>query len=58
MFSHADKSINDLIDIESHGTAEDLEKYGLEHLKNDLIRRGLKCGGSLQERAARLYRYN
>ena len=31
-----------------------LEKLGLEHLKYELNRRGLKTGGTLQERAARL----
>ena len=31
-----------------------LERLGLDHLKAELIRRGLKCGGSLSERASRL----
>jgi len=33
----------------------ELEAFGLEHLKVELQRRGLKCGGSLQERAERLF---
>uniref|UniRef100_A0A3B3ZZ30 Uncharacterized protein n=1 Tax=Periophthalmus magnuspinnatus TaxID=409849 RepID=A0A3B3ZZ30_9GOBI len=34
---------------------EDLEALGLNVLKEELMRRGLKCGGTLSERAARLY---
>ena len=36
-------------------SAEDLVLLGLEHLKSALTDRGLKCGGSLSERAARLW---
>ena len=32
-----------------------LQVLGLERLKNELQTRGLKCGGSLTERAARLF---
>ena len=37
------------------GTAVELEAYGLERLKNELARLGLKCGGSLAQRAERLF---
>jgi len=36
-------------------TATELKQYGLEHLKCELKRRGLKCGGSLEQRAERLF---
>ena len=42
----------DLTMCESH---EQLQLLGLDHLKHELIRRNLKCGGNLQERAQRLY---
>ncbi|XP_017314431.2 splicing regulator SDE2 [Ictalurus punctatus] len=34
---------------------EELEALGLERLKAELMNRGMKCGGTLRERAARLY---
>ncbi|KAK0052259.1 protein SDE2 [Biomphalaria pfeifferi] len=43
------------VDLESFDGVEELSKLGLERLKNALIARGLKCGGSLQERAVRLF---
>lgn len=43
------------IDLDEIDSAEDLEALGLNHLKHDLQRRGLKCGGALQERASRLF---
>lgn len=43
------------IDLSDFTSAEDLELLGLEHLKSALNDRGLKCGGSLTERAARLW---
>ncbi|XP_055492219.1 splicing regulator SDE2 [Leucoraja erinacea] len=36
-------------------SAEELEGLGLERLKNELLGLGLKCGGTLQDRAARLF---
>jgi len=39
-------------------TAGALQTLGLEKLKVELQSRGLKCGGTLQERAARGYIYN
>lgn len=43
------------ISLDDFTSAEDLELLGLEHLKSALNDRGLKCGGSLVERAARLW---
>jgi len=34
---------------------EELQALGLLHLKHALESRGLKCGGSLEERASRLF---
>lgn len=36
-------------------SASDLESYGLDSLKQALSSRGLKCGGTLSERARRLF---
>ncbi|KAE9551110.1 hypothetical protein FO519_005668 [Halicephalobus sp. NKZ332] len=44
-----------VIDLEDYSGPESLEKLGLEHLKHGLESRGLKCGGSLPERAQRLF---
>ena len=35
--------------------ASDLEQYGLEGLKLALVSRGIKAGGTVQERAKRLF---
>ena len=47
----------DPIDLESeqYSSVDALAALGLAHLKADLERRGLKAGGSLQERAERLF---
>ncbi|XP_027872405.1 splicing regulator SDE2 isoform X5 [Xiphophorus couchianus] len=45
----------DQLDLSSVPTVQQLESLGLEVLKEELMRRGLKCGGTLSERAARLY---
>ncbi|KAM6946378.1 splicing regulator SDE2 [Aplochiton taeniatus] len=37
------------------GSVEELEAFGLEKLKAELMSRGLKCGGTLTDRAARLF---
>lgn len=41
--------------MEQINSAEELALYGLERLKAELSQRGLKCGGTLQERAQRLF---
>jgi len=43
------------VDLSSYKSAEGLETLGLDHLKAELQRRGWKAGGSLSERAARLF---
>lgn len=41
--------------IDDYNTVEELESLGLEPLKEHLKTLGLKCGGTLQERAQRLF---
>nr|CAG4641420.1 EOG090X0OE5 [Eulimnadia texana] len=41
--------------LEDYDSAESLEVLGLEKLKRELQKRGLKCGGTVKERAARLF---
>ncbi|XP_057368744.1 UBL fusion protein SDE2-like [Daphnia carinata] len=43
------------IDLQNFDSSKALESLGLNHLKHELQRLGLKCGGSLSERASRLY---
>lgn len=43
------------INLDEYRSASSLEKLGLEHLKHALVARGLKCGGSAQQRAERLF---
>lgn len=43
------------VDLSAFSSAAELESLGLERLKHELMARGLKCGGALQERAARLF---
>lgn len=45
----------DSVDLLAFGSATEMESLGLEKLKCELKARGLKCGGTLQERAARLF---
>ena len=45
----------DPIDLKRYKSAQALEALGLDHLKAELQRHGLKAGGSLSERAARLF---
>eukprot|EP00252_Welwitschia_mirabilis_P022840 TRINITY_DN6299_c0_g1_i2.p1 TRINITY_DN6299_c0_g1~~TRINITY_DN6299_c0_g1_i2.p1 ORF type:complete len:279 (-),score=79.26 TRINITY_DN6299_c0_g1_i2:279-1115(-) len=41
--------------FDNFNTVADMEALGLERLKMELQARGLKCGGNLSERAARLF---
>eukprot|EP00258_Populus_trichocarpa_P034377 XP_024450396.1 replication stress response regulator SDE2 [Populus trichocarpa] len=41
--------------FDEFNSASELEVLGMERLKTELQVRGLKCGGTLQERAARLF---
>ncbi|XP_022154619.1 protein SDE2 homolog [Momordica charantia] len=43
------------LNFDDFSSAAEMEVVGLERLKSELQARGLKCGGTLQERAARLF---
>ncbi|KAK1364235.1 Sde2 N-terminal domain-containing protein [Heracleum sosnowskyi] len=43
------------LDFSEYGSAAEMEVLGMERLKTELQKQGLKCGGTLQERAARLF---
>ncbi|KAK1328048.1 hypothetical protein QTO34_012470 [Cnephaeus nilssonii] len=43
------------VDLLAFSSVAEMESLGLEKLKCELMARGLKCGGTLQERAARLF---
>lgn len=43
------------LDLSSMTSVQQLVSLGLEVLKEELVSRGLKCGGTLSERAARLF---
>uniref|UniRef100_A0A3P8X4F8 Replication stress response regulator SDE2 n=1 Tax=Cynoglossus semilaevis TaxID=244447 RepID=A0A3P8X4F8_CYNSE len=43
------------VDLDSVSSVQQLEALGLDILKKELMSRGLKCGGTLSERAARLH---
>ncbi|XP_035210338.1 replication stress response regulator SDE2-like [Stegodyphus dumicola] len=47
---------NSPIDLLSYQSVAELEALGLERLKTALIVRGLKCGGSISDRAQRLWK--
>ncbi|XP_038617362.1 replication stress response regulator SDE2 isoform X2 [Tachyglossus aculeatus] len=44
-----------LIDLLAFHSSAEMEALGLDRLKSELLALGLKCGGTLQERAARLF---
>lgn len=43
------------LDLGKYDSVEELEQLGLDRLKSALTALGLKCGGTLRERAARLF---
>ncbi|KAL0712448.1 hypothetical protein Bca4012_019426 [Brassica carinata] len=43
------------LNFDDFNSAKDMEVMGMERLKTELQSRGLKCGGTLPERAARLF---
>ena len=43
------------VDLRAFSSAQELEALGLDVLKAELQRLGLKCGGQLEQRAARLF---
>ncbi|KAK6108521.1 Telomere stability C-terminal family protein [Brugia pahangi] len=49
------ETMNFDINLDDYDDAKKLESLGLDFLKHALKVRGLKCGGSLRERAVRLY---
>ncbi|XP_065115679.1 splicing regulator SDE2 [Paramisgurnus dabryanus] len=53
--SQIEKVVEGPLDLLSVSGVEELEVLGLERLKKELMDRGMKCGGTLQERAARLF---
>lgn len=50
-----DPDSDEHLNFDGYNSAAELEVLGLERLKLELQARGLKCGGTLQERAARLF---
>ncbi|XP_059312476.1 uncharacterized protein LOC132063780 [Lycium ferocissimum] len=50
-----DSDLEKPFNFEEFSSASELEVLGMERLKSELQARGLKCGGTLQERAARLF---
>ena len=53
-FSHQALGL-EAVDLSAFSSAAELESLGLERLTCELMALGLKCGGTLQERAARLF---
>ncbi|XP_027727621.1 replication stress response regulator SDE2-like [Vombatus ursinus] len=49
------KYVQEPIDLLAFSSVEEMEVLGLDKLKLELMTLGLKCGGTLQERAARLF---
>ena len=43
------------IELDNVSSIAELLKYGLDPLKQELMKRGLKCGGTLEQRAERLF---
>ncbi|KAJ8529282.1 hypothetical protein K7X08_036117 [Anisodus acutangulus] len=50
-----DSDLEKPLNFEEFSLAAELEVFSMERLKSELQARGLKCGGTLQERAARLF---
>ncbi|XP_058495933.1 splicing regulator SDE2 [Solea solea] len=44
-----------MVSVDAASSVQQLESLGLDVLKKELMSRGLKCGGTLSERAARLF---
>lgn len=57
-FTESDRSkskASQMVDLDSYKSFEELTELGLDCLKQELQVRGLKCGGTLEERAKRLW---
>ncbi|KAF2315215.1 hypothetical protein GH714_038460 [Hevea brasiliensis] len=50
-----DTDLEKPLNFDDFNSAAEMEVLGMERLKNELQARGLKCGGTMQERAARLF---
>ena len=50
-----EKKLPAKIVLKDYACPADLEVFGLDRLKEELMSKGLKCGGSLRERAERLF---
>ncbi|XP_072951232.1 uncharacterized protein [Typha angustifolia] len=48
-------SLEEPFSLDKYNSSTELEVLGLERLKEELQAHGLKCGGTLQERASRLF---
>merc|ERR1711869_100835 len=48
----------DNLDLATITCPEDLESYGHDKLKTILKKRGMRCGGTLKEKASRLWKVN
>ncbi|XP_057979895.1 uncharacterized protein LOC131165814 [Malania oleifera] len=53
--SKEDLELEKPLNFDEFNSATEMEALGMEKLKSELQARGLKCGGTLQERAARLF---
>nr|CAG4642985.1 EOG090X0OE5 [Evadne anonyx] len=51
----AEPEVFEPINLDTIESEQELELLGLAHIKQELQSRGLKCGGSLSERASRLF---
>jgi hypothetical protein len=49
------EAVSNEIDLSAYTSAQELESVGLDALKEELQRRGLLCGGTLKDRASRLF---
>uniref|UniRef100_A0A8C8JWT9 Replication stress response regulator SDE2 n=1 Tax=Oncorhynchus tshawytscha TaxID=74940 RepID=A0A8C8JWT9_ONCTS len=54
-FPKTDNCEDGPLDLQAVHSDKELETLGLDRLKAELIARGMKCGGTLSERAARLF---
>ena len=51
----ASDAAEETIDPSAFASATELERFGLDRLRDELAARGLKCGGTLAQRAERLF---
>ena len=51
----ASDAAEETIDPRAFAAATELERFGLDRLRDELAARGLKCGGTLAQRAERLF---